>query len=73
MNVGSLGVTGSAAANALCEEADVVIGVGTRFQDFTTGSWALFAQPDAQVVGINVHGYDAHKHGALPRGRRRQA
>ena len=49
MNFGSPGVTGSACANALCEAADLVIGVGTRFQDFTTGSLDAFRNPDAQA------------------------
>jgi 3D-(3,5/4)-trihydroxycyclohexane-1,2-dione acylhydrolase (decyclizing) len=64
MNFGAAGVDGSAAANALCEEADVVIGVGTRFQDFTTGSWTLFSNPNRSLVSINVQPFDAHKHGA---------
>ena len=42
-----------------------MIGVGTRFQDFTTGSWALFKNPDRKLVSINVQGYDADKHGAV--------
>jgi 3D-(3,5/4)-trihydroxycyclohexane-1,2-dione acylhydrolase (decyclizing) len=45
LNFGPVGVTGAASANAVCETADLVIGVGTRFQDFTTGSWALFKNP----------------------------
>jgi 3D-(3,5/4)-trihydroxycyclohexane-1,2-dione acylhydrolase (decyclizing) len=65
MNFGASGVDGSAAANALSVDADLVIGVGTRFQDFTTGSWALFQNPDRRLVSINVHGYDADKHGAV--------
>ncbi len=65
MNFGSPGVTGSDCGNAACEAADLVIGVGTRFQDFTTGSWTVFANPERRLVSINVHGYDALKHGAL--------
>ena len=65
MNFGSPGVTGSACANALCEVADLVIGVGTRFQDFTTGSWSLFHNPARKLVSVNLHGYDAQKHGAI--------
>jgi 3D-(3,5/4)-trihydroxycyclohexane-1,2-dione acylhydrolase (decyclizing) len=65
MNFGSPGVTGSACGNAACEAADLVIGVGTRFQDFTTGSWTVFANPDRKLVSINVTGCDALKHGAL--------
>ena len=66
MNFGASGVDGSAAANAVSAEADLVIGVGTRFQDFTTGSWALFSNPNRRLVSINVAAYDAAKHGALP-------
>ncbi|UIJ94403.1 3D-(3,5/4)-trihydroxycyclohexane-1,2-dione acylhydrolase (decyclizing) [Sinorhizobium meliloti] len=65
-NFGSPGVTGSECANRLCEKADLVIGVGTRFQDFTTGSWALFKNGSRKLVSINLHGYDATKHGAAP-------
>jgi 3D-(3,5/4)-trihydroxycyclohexane-1,2-dione acylhydrolase (decyclizing) len=65
MNFGSPGVTGSACGNAACAAADLVIGVGTRFQDFTTGSWTVFANPERKLVSINVHGYDALKHGAI--------
>ena len=43
-----------------------MIGVGTRFQDFTTGSWALFANPERKLVSLNVTAYDAMKHGAVP-------
>ncbi|WP_449043514.1 3D-(3,5/4)-trihydroxycyclohexane-1,2-dione acylhydrolase (decyclizing) [Paracoccus versutus] len=65
MNFGAAGVDGSAAANALARQADLVIGIGTRFQDFTTGSWALFANPARKLVSINVQPYDADKHGAM--------
>jgi 3D-(3,5/4)-trihydroxycyclohexane-1,2-dione acylhydrolase (decyclizing) len=65
MNFGAAGVDGSAAANALCEAADLVIGIGTRFQDFTTGSWALFKRPGRKRISINVQAYDADKHGAI--------
>lgn len=63
-NFGSPGVTGSECGNKLAAEADLVIGVGTRFQDFTTGSWALFRNEARKLVSINLHGYDALKHGA---------
>jgi len=63
-NFGSPGVTGSDCANRLCAEADLVLGVGTRFQDFTTGSWTVFANPARRLVSINLAGYDANKHGA---------
>jgi 3D-(3,5/4)-trihydroxycyclohexane-1,2-dione acylhydrolase (decyclizing) len=65
MNFGAIGVTGASAANALAENADLIIGVGTRFQDFTTGSWALFKNPARQILSINVVAYDAAKHNAI--------
>ncbi|SCB36361.1 3D-(3,5/4)-trihydroxycyclohexane-1,2-dione acylhydrolase (decyclizing) [Rhizobium hainanense] len=65
-NFGSPGVTGSECANRLCAYADLVIGVGTRFQDFTTGSWALFRNGARKLISINLHGYDATKRGATP-------
>jgi 3D-(3,5/4)-trihydroxycyclohexane-1,2-dione acylhydrolase (decyclizing) len=64
LNFGPVGVTGAASANTVCENADLVIGVGTRFQDFTTGSWSLFKNPDRKILSINVAAYDAYKHGA---------
>lgn len=64
LNFGSPGVTGSECGNRLCAEADVILGVGTRFQDFTTGSRTIFAEAD--LLSVNLHPYDAHKHGALP-------
>jgi 3D-(3,5/4)-trihydroxycyclohexane-1,2-dione acylhydrolase (decyclizing) len=66
LNLGSVGVTGSSAANAVAGQADVVLGVGTRFQDFTTGSWSLFSRPGRRLVSLNVTPYDAAKHGAVP-------
>ncbi|KFG70115.1 3D-(3,5/4)-trihydroxycyclohexane-1,2-dione acylhydrolase (decyclizing) [Microvirga sp. BSC39] len=65
-NLGAVGVTGTGAANALAEDADVVIAVGTRLQDFTTGSWALFKNPNRRIVGLNIQAFDATKHNALP-------
>ncbi|AHK05062.1 3D-(3,5/4)-trihydroxycyclohexane-1,2-dione acylhydrolase (decyclizing) (plasmid) [Agrobacterium tumefaciens] len=65
MNFGAAGVDGSAAANALCEKADLIIGIGTRFQDFTTGSWSLFREPGRKMISINVQAYDAGKHDAV--------
>ena len=64
--MGSVGVTGTSAANALAEEADLVLAVGTRLQDFTTGSWALFKNERMKIVGLNMQPFDAAKHGALP-------
>ena len=66
LNLGPIGVTGGEPANAVCAEADAVLGVGTRFQDFTTGSWGLFANPARRIISLNVAAYDAAKHGALP-------
>ncbi|TNM59728.1 3D-(3,5/4)-trihydroxycyclohexane-1,2-dione acylhydrolase (decyclizing) [Aliirhizobium smilacinae] len=65
MNFGAAGVDGSAAANVLARKADLVIGIGTRFQDFTTGSWSLFEAEGRKLVSINVQPYDADKHGAV--------
>ena len=62
---GSIGVTGASAANALAREADVVLAVGTRLQDFTTGSRALLPGR-ARLIGLNVAAFDAGKHGAAP-------
>ncbi|MEO8245285.1 MAG: 3D-(3,5/4)-trihydroxycyclohexane-1,2-dione acylhydrolase (decyclizing), partial [bacterium] len=64
LNFGPVGVTGASSANIVCEAADLVIGVGTRFQDFTTGSWSLFKNPKRRILSINVQAYDAAKHGA---------
>jgi len=64
--LGAIGVTGSSAANAAAARADLVIGIGTRLQDFTTGSRALFANPARGLVQVNVAAFDAHKHGAEP-------
>src|SRR6202020_2073331 len=60
--MGAVGVTGTAAPNALAAAADVVLGVGTRFADFTTGCWALFKNPDRRLISINVQPFDAAKH-----------
>ncbi len=62
LNFGAVGVTGTAAANALAESADLIFGIGTRFQDFTTGSWALFKNPDRRILALNVQPYDSVKH-----------
>jgi 3D-(3,5/4)-trihydroxycyclohexane-1,2-dione acylhydrolase (decyclizing) len=64
LNFGPVGVTGGSAANAVAANTDLVIGVGTRFQDFTTGSWALFKNPARRILSINVQPFDAHKHNA---------
>ena len=62
--VGGVGSTGNSAANALAREADVVIGVGTRYSDFTTASHTIFANPDVRFVNVNVLAFDAAKHSA---------
>ncbi|MGA7807721.1 thiamine pyrophosphate-binding protein, partial [Bradyrhizobium sp.] len=59
--LGAVGVTGTGAANALAAQADVIVGVGTRFADFITGSWALFRNPDRRFIGLNVQPFDAVK------------
>jgi 3D-(3,5/4)-trihydroxycyclohexane-1,2-dione acylhydrolase (decyclizing) len=64
MHVGPIGVTGSTSANNIAGEADVVLAIGTRLQDFTTGSWTCFRH-DAQFVSINAARYDALKHRAV--------
>ncbi|MCD1266975.1 3D-(3,5/4)-trihydroxycyclohexane-1,2-dione acylhydrolase (decyclizing) [Shinella sumterensis] len=63
-HVGPIGIVGSTSANALAAEADVVLAVGTRLMDFTTGSWTAFA-PDARFVSINAARWDANKHRAV--------
>jgi len=65
-NVGAVGVTGTGAANALAAEADVVLAVGTRLQDFTTGSRALFQNPEVRLIQLNVCAFDGVKHRAQP-------
>ena len=62
--VGGVGSTGAASANALADEADVVIGIGTRYSDFTTASHTQFKNPDVKFVNINVAAFDAAKHSA---------
>jgi 3D-(3,5/4)-trihydroxycyclohexane-1,2-dione acylhydrolase (decyclizing) len=64
--MGAVGVTGTEAANSLAAEADLIIAVGTRLQDFTTGSWALFANPERRLLALNVQAFDAMKHRAAP-------
>jgi 3D-(3,5/4)-trihydroxycyclohexane-1,2-dione acylhydrolase (decyclizing) len=65
LSMGAVGVTGAGAANALAVQADVVLGIGTRFTDFTTGSWALFKNPGRRLISVNVQPFDAAKHHAL--------
>jgi 3D-(3,5/4)-trihydroxycyclohexane-1,2-dione acylhydrolase (decyclizing) len=64
---GSVGATGTTAANRLAKEADLVIGIGTRYSDFTTASRSIFQNPDVKFININVTAFDAFKHGsAIP-------
>ena len=66
LSAGAIGVTGTSAANTLAANADVVLAVGTRLQDFTTGSWALFKDPEFRILGLNIQPFDAGKQDALP-------
>jgi 3D-(3,5/4)-trihydroxycyclohexane-1,2-dione acylhydrolase (decyclizing) len=65
LNAGPIGVIGSSSANALASEADIVLAIGTRLQDFTTGSWSVFQQEDVKIVAVNAARFDAAKHLAL--------
>ena len=65
-NMGAIGVTGTSAANRLASRADAIIAIGSRLQDFTTGSWALFKNPKLRLIQINVNLMDTVKHHALP-------
>ncbi len=64
-NAGPIGVIGSSSANALAAEADVVLAVGTRLQDFTTGSWTVFQNPNLRLITLNAARFDATKRRAL--------
>jgi len=66
LNLGAIGVTGTPGANIITREADLIIGVGTRYSDFTTQSNALFWNPSVRFININVAEFDAYKRGALP-------
>jgi 3D-(3,5/4)-trihydroxycyclohexane-1,2-dione acylhydrolase (decyclizing) len=65
LNIGPVGVTGSDSANAIAEKADVILAVGTRLQDFTTGSWTAFDKA-REFIGLNAARHDAAKHLSLP-------
>ncbi len=65
LNLGGVGVTGNLAANKIAKDADVVIGVGTRFSDFTTASKSLYQNPDVKFVTINTDRFDAYKLDAI--------
>jgi 3D-(3,5/4)-trihydroxycyclohexane-1,2-dione acylhydrolase (decyclizing) len=65
-NLGAIGVTGTFAANRVAREADLVIGVGTRYSDFTTASKTAFQNPKVRFININVAAFDAFKHSGVP-------
>ncbi|RKN82508.1 3D-(3,5/4)-trihydroxycyclohexane-1,2-dione acylhydrolase (decyclizing) [Ulvibacterium marinum] len=65
-NLGAVGVTGTPGAIEIAKEADLVIGLGTRYSDFTTISKSAFQNPEVQFVNINITEFDSFKHGALP-------
>jgi 3D-(3,5/4)-trihydroxycyclohexane-1,2-dione acylhydrolase (decyclizing) len=64
--LGGCGVNGTTAGGQMLQQADLVLCVGTRLTDFTTGSQSIFGNPDVKFIGINIYGRDAHKQGALP-------
>lgn len=63
--LGAIGATGTLAANRIARDADLVIGIGTRYSDFTTASKTAFQNPNVRFINLNVVGFDAAKHGAL--------
>jgi 3D-(3,5/4)-trihydroxycyclohexane-1,2-dione acylhydrolase (decyclizing) len=65
-SLGAIGATGTFAANRVAKEADLVIGIGTRYSDFTTASKTAFQHPEVRFININVAGFDASKHLAMP-------
>ena len=62
-NLGGVGATGTLAANRIAGDADVIIGIGTRYSDFTTASRTAFQNPDVTFININIASFDAYKHG----------
>ena len=66
LSLGAVGATGGTAANRLARDADVVIGIGTRWSDFTTASHSAFQDPGVQFVNVNVAAFDAGKQSGLP-------
>lgn len=64
--MGAIGATGALGANRLAKEADLIIGIGTRYSDFTTASKTAFQNPDVRFINVNVAEFDAYKHNALP-------
>jgi 3D-(3,5/4)-trihydroxycyclohexane-1,2-dione acylhydrolase (decyclizing) len=65
-NMGAIGATGTFAANRLARDADLIIGIGTRYSDFTTASKTAFQNPDVRFININVAEFDSFKHSAIP-------
>jgi 3D-(3,5/4)-trihydroxycyclohexane-1,2-dione acylhydrolase (decyclizing) len=65
-NLGAIGATGTLAANRLAHDADLVIGIGTRYSDFTTASKTAFQNPEVRFVNINIAEFDAFKHSGIP-------
>lgn len=65
-NMGAIGATGTLAANSLAHDADLVIGIGTRYSDFTTASKTAFQNPAVRFVNINIAEFDAFKHSGIP-------
>ncbi|MEM7368644.1 MAG: 3D-(3,5/4)-trihydroxycyclohexane-1,2-dione acylhydrolase (decyclizing) [Bacteroidota bacterium] len=65
-NLGACGVTGTPGAVAIANEADLIIGIGTRYSDFTTQSKSAFQNPDVRFINLNIAEFDSHKHSALP-------
>lgn len=65
LNLGAIGATGTFGANIMAREADLVIGIGTRYSDFTTASKTAFQNPNVRFININVADFDAHKHSGL--------
>jgi 3D-(3,5/4)-trihydroxycyclohexane-1,2-dione acylhydrolase (decyclizing) len=66
LSMGAVGATGGAAGNRLARDADLVIGIGTRWGDFTTASKSAFQDPDVRFINVNVAAFDAGKHSGLP-------
>jgi 3D-(3,5/4)-trihydroxycyclohexane-1,2-dione acylhydrolase (decyclizing) len=64
--LGALGVTGTPGANIVAREADLIVGIGTRYSDFTSASKTAFQNPSVRFININVAEFDAYKHAALP-------
>jgi len=66
LNLGAVGATGTPGANEFTNAADLVIGIGTRYSDFTTASKTAFQNPDVKFININIAEFDSYKHSALP-------